>query len=95
MTDTPPTTTPADIGPATAAMLPNLTPGAARAEIAALKAGAHIQYDPLLPIRPVGSQPPLFCVHPGGGLALIYKNLADTLDPDIPVTLPLTNVSQG
>jgi thioesterase domain-containing protein/acyl carrier protein len=49
------------------------------------RAGAHIQYDPLLPIRPVGSQPPLFCVHPGGGLALIYKNLADTLDPDIPV----------
>ncbi len=41
MTDTPPTTAPADIGPATAAMLPNLTPDAARAEIAALKAGAE------------------------------------------------------
>jgi hypothetical protein len=44
MTDTPTTAAPTDIGPATASMLPNLSPDAARAEINALKAGADLDF---------------------------------------------------
>ncbi len=42
MTD--PTNAPADVGPATAAMLPNLSPEAALQEIAALKSGADREF---------------------------------------------------
>jgi thioesterase domain-containing protein len=42
-------------------------------------------YFPLLPLRRTGSQQPLFCIHPGGGVGLCYKGLADLIDPDIPV----------
>ncbi|PHQ52957.1 hypothetical protein BLA24_05270 [Streptomyces cinnamoneus] len=40
---------------------------------------------PLLPIRTTGDQPPLFCVHPGGGLSWCYTPLARHLPADRPV----------
>ncbi|MBA3533529.1 MAG: non-ribosomal peptide synthetase, partial [Ardenticatenales bacterium] len=36
-------------------------------------------------LRPSGSQPPFFCVHPGGGQALAYLDLVRHLDPTWPV----------
>ncbi|WP_436737913.1 amino acid adenylation domain-containing protein [Streptomyces sp. BBFR102] len=39
----------------------------------------------LLPLRPTGSLPPLFCVHPAGGLAWPYAGLLPHLDPDQPL----------
>jgi thioesterase domain-containing protein len=44
-----------------------------------------IPYSPLLPLRSSGNSRPLFCVHPGGGLAAVYKSLADKIAYDIPV----------
>jgi amino acid adenylation domain-containing protein len=40
---------------------------------------------PLLPLRTTGSEPPLFCVHPAGGLAWCYAGLLRHLDPGQPV----------
>ncbi|KAF9966506.1 hypothetical protein BGZ70_002119 [Mortierella alpina] len=42
-------------------------------------------YDVLLPIKPQGSRPPLFCVHPGTGLSWCYTGLSTQLDPDQPL----------
>ncbi|KAG0354081.1 hypothetical protein BC939DRAFT_505499 [Gamsiella multidivaricata] len=42
-------------------------------------------YDILLPIRPQGTRPPLFCVHPGSGLSWCYTGLSTRLDPDQPL----------
>ncbi|MFJ4880732.1 amino acid adenylation domain-containing protein [Streptomyces sp. NPDC088745] len=39
----------------------------------------------LLPLRTAGDRPPLFCVHPAGGLAWAYGGLLPHLDPDQPV----------
>jgi thioesterase domain-containing protein/acyl carrier protein len=39
----------------------------------------------LLPLRRRGSRPPLFCVHPGFGLAWAYTSLLRHLDPEQPV----------
>jgi enterobactin synthetase component F len=39
----------------------------------------------LLPLRPHGSKPPLFCVHPGGGLSWCYATLPGQLSQDVPV----------
>jgi thioesterase domain-containing protein len=41
--------------------------------------------DVLLPIRPSGRKPALFCVHPVSGLAWMYFRLAKDLDPDTPL----------
>ncbi|WKX70606.1 thioesterase domain-containing protein [Streptomyces sp. XD-27] len=41
--------------------------------------------DTLLPLRAEGSRPPLFCVHPGGGLGWRYAGLLPHLPPDQPV----------
>jgi len=38
----------------------------------------------LVAIRPEGSRPPLFCVHPGGGHVLCYADLARLLAPEQP-----------
>jgi amino acid adenylation domain-containing protein len=38
----------------------------------------------LVPIQPVGSKPPFFCVHGGGGNVLIYRELARDLGKDYP-----------
>jgi thioesterase domain-containing protein len=39
----------------------------------------------VLPIRPTGDLPPLFCVHSGVGLSLPYLGLAEHIDPRRPV----------
>ncbi|MFD4777260.1 amino acid adenylation domain-containing protein, partial [Streptomyces sp. NPDC058427] len=39
----------------------------------------------LLPLRTAGSRPPLFCIHPAGGLAWSYGGLLPHLDPGQPV----------
>ncbi|WFB09234.1 amino acid adenylation domain-containing protein [Streptomyces sp. LX-29] len=41
--------------------------------------------DPLLPLRARGGRPPLFCVHPGGGLGWAYAKLLRHLGPEQPV----------
>ncbi|NUT27831.1 MAG: alpha/beta fold hydrolase, partial [Streptomyces sp.] len=41
--------------------------------------------DVLLPLRPEGSRPPLFCVHPGMGLSWGYAALLPYLPGDVPV----------
>ncbi len=40
---------------------------------------------PLLPLRADGTSPPLFCIHPGGGLSWCYAALPGQLGPDVPV----------
>ncbi|MBJ3777493.1 non-ribosomal peptide synthetase [Acuticoccus mangrovi] len=42
-------------------------------------------FDVVLPIRPEGARPPLFCLHPGTGLCWPYTNLLAVLDPDQPL----------
>ncbi|WP_183121207.1 amino acid adenylation domain-containing protein [Nocardia seriolae] len=39
----------------------------------------------LTPLCSTGTRPPLFCVHPGGGLAWVYGSLVAHLDADRPV----------
>ncbi|AXG79216.1 non-ribosomal peptide synthetase [Streptomyces paludis] len=39
----------------------------------------------LLPLRTTGARPPLFCVHPAGGLAWSYAGLLPHLDSDQPM----------
>ncbi|UQW99376.1 non-ribosomal peptide synthetase [Streptomyces sp. RerS4] len=39
----------------------------------------------LLPLRSTGSRPPLFCVHPAGGLAWPYARLVQMIDADRPL----------
>ncbi|MFD7663696.1 SDR family oxidoreductase [Streptomyces sp. NPDC059788] len=41
--------------------------------------------DVLLPLRPHGSRPALFCVHPGAGVSWPYAALLGGVDPDRPV----------
>ncbi|WP_303627721.1 non-ribosomal peptide synthetase, partial [Nocardia otitidiscaviarum] len=54
----------------------------------ALDSGAdtmNISLGVLTPLRSTGTRPPLFCVHPGGGLAWVYGALVGHLEPDRPV----------
>jgi len=44
-----------------------------------------IQWSPLIPLRATGNQPPLFCLHPGGGSAFVYIQLIQHLNADRPV----------
>src|SRR4030095_10999256 len=39
----------------------------------------------LLTLRAGGSRPPLFCIHPGGGLANVYEPLGECLPDELPV----------
>ncbi|WP_017796090.1 amino acid adenylation domain-containing protein [Oceanobacillus kimchii] len=39
----------------------------------------------LLPLRKSGSELPLFCVHPAGGLSWCYAGLMSTLGPEFPI----------
>ncbi|MBN0042924.1 amino acid adenylation domain-containing protein [Streptomyces actuosus] len=47
--------------------------------------GAQAAFDPLVPIRPQGSRPPLFMVHPMGGTVLCYVAFARHLPADLPL----------
>jgi amino acid adenylation domain-containing protein len=42
-------------------------------------------YRPLLPLRATGTRPPLFCLHPAGGLGWCYAPLPRHLPADVPV----------
>ncbi|WP_067477354.1 amino acid adenylation domain-containing protein [Nocardia amamiensis] len=52
-----------------------------------VRAGGDVQrtFDPLVPLNPDGTKPPLFLVHPIGGNVLCYLTLVRYLDPDRPV----------
>lgn len=41
--------------------------------------------DTIVPIRPAGSRPPLFCIHPVSGSAYLYLVLTDLLPADQPI----------
>ncbi|WP_306362423.1 non-ribosomal peptide synthetase [Nocardia sp. CC227C] len=41
--------------------------------------------DVVLPIRPDGTEPALFCIHPSSGIAWTYLGLADALAPGRPI----------
>ncbi|MFJ9752209.1 amino acid adenylation domain-containing protein [Streptomyces chartreusis] len=47
--------------------------------------GATGVLGPILPIRPTGSRPPLFCVHGGLGFGIPFAALAEHLDAEQPV----------
>ncbi|MET7382994.1 amino acid adenylation domain-containing protein [Streptomyces sp. NPDC005526] len=56
--------------------------------LAARIAGGDRDEDPLdvvLPLRPHGTRPAVFCVHPAGGLGWCYAGLIRHLDQDVPV----------
>ncbi|MBY8851237.1 alpha/beta fold hydrolase, partial [Saccharothrix sp. MB29] len=42
-------------------------------------------FAPVLPLRPTGTRPPLFCVHPGAGVSWCYAGLLAHLGSDQPV----------
>ncbi|MGR5148047.1 amino acid adenylation domain-containing protein [Photobacterium alginatilyticum] len=42
-------------------------------------------FDSMLPLRVEGNRPPLFCIHPGGGIAWPYAGLLPFLPEDQPV----------
>ncbi|MFD4128045.1 thioesterase domain-containing protein, partial [Streptomyces globisporus] len=42
-------------------------------------------YEVVLPLRTGGSRPPLFCIHPGGGISWSYSALIKHLDPKYPL----------
>ena len=47
--------------------------------------GEKPPWTPLVALRPTGTRPPLFLVHPGGGTALPYVDLTTALGSDQPV----------
>lgn len=47
--------------------------------------GCASDWSSLVPIKPSGSKPPLFCVHGGGGTVIVYRELAQHLGPDQPI----------
>ena len=42
-------------------------------------------FEVLLPLRRRGSRPPLFCMHPAGGLSWCYSGLMRALGPEVPI----------
>ena len=49
------------------------------------EAPGGVGFDVLLPIRPEGELPPLFCIHPASGLAWCYQTLSRQVPPGRPV----------
>jgi amino acid adenylation domain-containing protein len=45
----------------------------------------HLAFDTLLPLRATGTRPPLFCVHPAGGVGWMYAAFLRHLDPHLPL----------
>ncbi|MFF1380618.1 amino acid adenylation domain-containing protein [Streptomyces sp. NPDC058308] len=58
---------------------------AALSELLTLDAPSTPAQEMLLPLRPTGDQPPLFCVHPAGGLGWCYAPLPRHLPAGLPV----------
>jgi len=61
------------------------TPRGLAAVVAASGGSERRLHDPLLPLRTGGSGPPLFCVHPAGGGAVMFKGLEAHVNPDVPI----------
>ncbi|MET8654896.1 amino acid adenylation domain-containing protein [Nocardia aurea] len=57
----------------------------AQAAAATAQPGNALGLDVLLPIRPGGDEPALFCVHPSSGMAWTYLGFAEALAPGRPV----------
>ncbi|MFB1485352.1 amino acid adenylation domain-containing protein, partial [Corallococcus sp. RDP092CA] len=53
-------------------------------QLAALLEQEARAWSPLVALKPEGTRPPLFCVHPAGGGVLCYVDLARELDADQP-----------
>jgi amino acid adenylation domain-containing protein len=47
--------------------------------------GCSSAWSSLVPIKPSGSKPSMFCVHGGGGTVMVYRELAQHLGPDQPM----------
>ncbi len=43
------------------------------------------EFPVLLPLRPGGTRPPLFCVHPAAGISWVYSSLIPHLDEELPL----------
>ncbi|MFG3008752.1 amino acid adenylation domain-containing protein [Streptomyces calvus] len=43
------------------------------------------EFPVLLPLRPGGTRPPLFCVHPAAGISWVYASLVPHLDQELPL----------
>jgi thioesterase domain-containing protein/acyl carrier protein len=50
-----------------------------------LVGGSQDGFDTVLALRSQGGQPPLFCIHPGGGLSWCYSGLLREISPDYPI----------
>jgi phthiocerol/phenolphthiocerol synthesis type-I polyketide synthase E len=46
---------------------------------------SSIGWSPLVAIQPLGSRPPIFCMHGAGGAVLIYRDLSQRLGLDQPI----------
>ncbi|MFD4400747.1 amino acid adenylation domain-containing protein, partial [Kitasatospora sp. NPDC058478] len=46
---------------------------------------AEDAFDVVLPLRSTGTRPPLFCIHPGGGISWSYSGLLNHIGPEYPV----------
>ncbi|MEV0294627.1 amino acid adenylation domain-containing protein [Nocardia sp. NPDC050710] len=57
----------------------------AEAALAAAQPGSALGLDVLLPIRPGGTEPALFCIHPSSGMSWTYLGFADALAPGRPI----------
>ncbi|WP_232509412.1 amino acid adenylation domain-containing protein [Mycetohabitans rhizoxinica] len=53
--------------------------------LAQLNGVQESSFSVLLPLKPKGSRPPLFCMHPGFGLSWSYISLSSFLDSDQPL----------
>ncbi|SUA79352.1 Linear gramicidin synthase subunit B [Nocardia otitidiscaviarum] len=58
---------------------------AAEATAARADSTPGLGLDVVLPIRPGGTEPALFCIHPSSGIAWTYLGLADALAPGRPI----------
>jgi nonribosomal peptide synthetase DhbF len=47
--------------------------------------GIRSVFETVYPMRTTGSREPLFCLHPGSGLAWVYSGLLRHLHPDVPL----------
>ncbi|SES01498.1 non-ribosomal peptide synthetase [Streptomyces qinglanensis] len=71
--------------PAVGALFEAPTPAALAARLQEPAPGAGDALEVVLPLRASGHRPPLFAIHPAGGLAWCYAGLAARLGPDQPV----------
>ncbi|MET8578224.1 amino acid adenylation domain-containing protein [Streptomyces sp. NPDC005012] len=61
------------------------TPAALAARLDSARPSSSDALDVVLPLRPEGDRPPLFVLHPAGGIAWCYAGLPARLGPDQPV----------